>query len=281
MNTISHDCHIKSQIDLYFKWLIDDDDNDSDNRVSMHNLCGQLKDESRFFLGLYHYHTLVELIDGLFDRDELNEDGLIEDEHERDCEAFAIFSTLADSTSKTVETYAACYMIGRCYDRGIGVTVDRGKTYEWFKKAAGRELPFVYGRLALLYNQDGMFERAIKSYEQAYNCGVLGAAEDIFQLYASKSTIDDFNKAYYWSVIAPKLGPYSCSLLNNILATGQFEWIQQHHQYWSHLEMKCTVEKNYVWETKFDHNTSCRFCRPSFGDHINLKVSDPILFQIY
>ena len=56
-----------------------------------------------------------------------------------------------------------------------------------------------------------------------------------------KQTI--INKAYYWSVRAPKLGPYSCSLLDNILATGQFEWIQQHHQYWSHLEMKCTVEK--------------------------------------
>lgn len=218
MNIISEECHIKSQLELFFKLCCDCKETE-DAAKRRNDFYERLKDESKIFLGLYHYS------------------------HNRDQMAFEIFSSIAMTTTETVETYYAWYMIGQCYNLGIIVKPDKDEAHEWFKKAADKGIPVACAALGMCYQKSKMFEKAVDAYERAFNYGFSHTAVNIFKIYMSETSIKDINKAYYWSTKADKLDSLSHSLLGDILATGQFEWTQQHHQYWSHLRIKFVMEK--------------------------------------
>ena len=220
MSIVSYETSIMSNIELYFKF---DGDKESKTR---YNLCGKLKDESKLFLGWYHFHNIIEDEDGCFTCTTINEG-------ERDHQAFEIFQSLANSPVETIETYYARFMLGFCYLREIGIVRDKEKACEWLNKAIVKELPKLAIAVGRLYAENGLVKEAIIVYEWAFNFGVLSAAEEIFKLYASNTLIKDFDKAYYWSLKAPELDLTSRDFLYEILRTGHFDWTQRHHRYFS------------------------------------------------
>lgn len=232
MDTYQH-FNIKTQIEGYFK--LSDNDDDNNNMESIYNLCWQLKNDSMLFLGLYHYHALVDQDHGSLIHD-------WRDVRDRSRLALNIFRSLAISPTETIETYYSWYMIGQCYQLGSGVKVDANEACEWFKKAADKKIPIAYSGLGSLYRHNDMFEQAVESYEIAFKYGLVGAAKALFQLYATAPSIKDFNKAYDWATKSNITDFESRYLLNAILATGHFDWTPKTHRYWSHLRMEFLVK---------------------------------------
>ena len=247
---------IKSDIELYFKLCCDWKKKNIEVTKFMYNMCGRLKDKSALFLGLYHFHTLTSDEHNSFVRDFSNES-------ERDHQAFEIFIKLAKIQLETIETYYAWYMIGQCYNIGVSVAEDRDKAYHWFKKAGDKGIAIACSALGDMYRDDKMFDKSIVAFEGAYNYGIDRAANFLFRLYASEPAIKDLNKAYYWSTKVTHLDSISRTHLIDILATGQFEWTQQHHQYWSHLKMTFVMEK-----TTFKKENSTVLHQITFTDQV-------------
>ena len=94
MDTYQH-FNIKTQIEGYFK--LSDNDDDNNNMESIYNLCWQLKNDSMLFLGLYHYHALVDQDHGSLIHD-------WRDVRDRSRLALNIFRSLAISPTETIET---------------------------------------------------------------------------------------------------------------------------------------------------------------------------------
>ena len=237
MSVKSNESFIESQKKLYIEWhgVITQE---------WHNICGRLKDHSKLFLGLYHYHNLCEHAPEIYVVGNSYSMGL---RGRRDRQAFEIFQSLLNTEqgcpTETLEIYYTWYMIGRCYRWGSGVDRDISEALKWFKKAADKRIPGACDELASLYMFDDMYEKAIKVYEDAFNFGHVWAAKRLFRLYADTNAITNFGKAYQWSLKVPKLGRHSRCLLENILATGQFEWTQKYHQYWSRLQTEFITKK--------------------------------------
>ena len=226
--------YLRSKLELYFNLFSDDDEE------SIYNLCGQLKDEYQgLFLGLYHYHILVELEHNRFvhDTDKI---------HERNRLAFEIFNAMANTTTETIETYYAWYMIGDCYEMGYGVQADEKEAFEWFKKAAGKEIPVGCWKLGSKHVYDRKFEQGIDLLTMALTRGFMQAGDDLVQLYILTEELRDFNKACHWAAKATKLNSQSRSLLTCILKTGQIEWTHERHQCWAHLRLELNMNGEHI-----------------------------------
>lgn len=235
MSIKSREIYIESLLQLFVKLR-------GRPTAKMYNICGQLKDHSKLFLGLYHYYDLVDCGNDIY----VFDTSLV-DHDDRMKQSFDIFLSLLNPgqgcLTEPLELCYTWYMIGQCYLLGSGVVKDINEAITWLKKAAAMGVTDAYDDLAWCYAYKDMNEEAINVYETAFNSGCLWAAEFIFQLYATKQKIKDIVKAYHWSTKARELSSYSCSLLENILATGQFEWTQQYHQYWPHSKTKGTTKK--------------------------------------
>ena len=62
------------------------------------NMCGKLKHKNFYFLGMFHYLGIVETDNSNYKRS-------AESHAERNCAAFHIFNSFANSKTETVETY--------------------------------------------------------------------------------------------------------------------------------------------------------------------------------
>ena len=74
---------------------------------------------------------------------------------------------------------------------------------------------------------------------------------------------------------------YSLYEMSRILATGQFEWTQKHHQIWSDLQIEILTKKYLGNRESSKLSPHIIFGGPGCHDFINLKVSDAIKFYIY
>lgn len=249
---MSHECYLQSQLELYFN-LYDNEENN--NNEFVYNLCGRLKDESQLFLGLYHYNYLCELDHGRVDSDPSST-------RERDCQSLEIFAALAKSEIETIETYYAWYMLGRCRELGFGVDYDDGEALKWYKKAASKGLPVACCKVGSIYSDDGQVQRGIELFAKALNGGYIHAADYLLQVYVLDQSVKDLNIAYYWATKATNVSPdpcqaklnsYSRFLLKNMLSTGQFEWTQQQHHWWSRLQLEFISKTIQINKSPPDH----------------------------
>ena len=235
MTALAQKCGLTSQIELYFD-LYNDDDFDA-----MYNLCGRLKDESMFFQGLYHYHTLIKMESGRFDHD-------CENVLERNQDAFEIFEAVGNSSVETIETYYAWYMMGKCYESGIGTYKNTSQAHEYLKKAAEKELPVACWDLGSMHILNGHLEEGLCLWEKTAESGYRYFIDELVQLYVLNKQMQDFDKACYWASKANNLNFYSRSRLRTMLASCQIEWIQKYHLCWVHLDLELS-RKNVPYDS--------------------------------
>ncbi|GBB83804.1 hypothetical protein RclHR1_10470009 [Rhizophagus clarus] len=77
-------------------------------------------------------------------------------------------------------------MLGRCYNAGIGVNIDKKKAVELYKKAANLEHEVAQYNLALLYEKEKDLNKAIYWYEESAKRGYQNAQNKLRELREKK-----------------------------------------------------------------------------------------------
>ena len=93
--------------------------------------------------------------------------------------------------------------------------------------------------------------------QNAFDFVILHAAETIPKLYSSERHVKNFEKA-------TTLDHTSRSLLEDILATGQFDWTLQHHRCWAASPIEIITKKNGM----VGKESSTRLHRVTFVDQL-------------
>lgn len=227
----SQEGNLDAQMLLLAKLFVDFDFNVY-QPTELTNMCGKLRHANFYFLGMFHYLGIVETDDSNYKR-------TAENNNARNCAAFHIFNSFANSKTETAETYFIWNMLGLCYSCGIGTRECNEKARYWYQKSATGGNEFGCYNLGVVYEREGNLKLAMAEFEKAarvHKRAIIYLGNICLQL-------KDYEKAYHWYMKADLSNKSVPEALTKILSTGQIEWTLQNHKYWPSCQMDITIQK--------------------------------------
>ena len=155
--------------------------------------------------------------------------------------AFDMFKSMSTLSDETLEVHYACYMIGRCYQKGFIVNKDLAESIKWYEKSANKGNELANFKLGDYYLSLKKYDDAILSYEKAVKYYNSQAISQLIALDRDEVRLKNPFTVYQYLLKFGKNCEAHVDLMRRIIFNNNLEWTIDNHLCWTNHKHETIV----------------------------------------